>query len=80
MVIGALEILRGSEGHHIDAVAQKEQTNFGAGQKFFNEDAAIDELIGVGNGGGAVTGDDNALAGCESVSFDHVWRTKVIER
>ena len=72
-------ILRRSERHHIAAVAQRDEADFLAAQKLFDHQTAGQS----GERGfrfGAVVGDDDALAGGQTVGLQHHRKSEAIER
>ena len=67
-VVNGFVILRGFERDYAAAIAQNDEADFFAPQKFFDHQARTQRLNG-GLGFGAAVGDDHALAGGESVGL-----------
>ena len=68
-IMNGLVILRGFERDHMAAVAEHDETDFLATQKFFDHQARTQRLNG-GLGFGAAVRDDHALARGQAVGFD----------
>ena len=69
----ALVVLGGAERQHVVAVAEEEERDLGSGEELLDEHRAERQvLVGVGDRGGAVVGDDDALARGEAVGLDDV--------
>ncbi len=76
----ALEVLRGAERAHGVAVAQEEQRHLGPGQELLDEHGPVGKVVlRVRERGGAIGGDDDALARGEAVGLHHVGRAELVE-